>query len=217
MFEHFACVMSFNHETTVIDIGVTPDEELADSNFFEAMYPYTSQLTATSIEDCAHLTRRFPGLTFAQTDGSTLPFEDRAFDIAFSSAVLEHVGDHDAQRRFLQEMTRVSKRFYLTTPNRKFPLDLHTFLPVIHWLPRAQHQQILRMLGKDFWASTDNLNLITAGQLRAFMPADSVVVIDGHRTAGVVSNLIAYGESSVVDLSDRRTSRMPGERQNTYS
>lgn len=193
MFARFADAVPFDASTTVVDIGVTPDEDLADSNFFEQLYPHIGQVTATSIEQAAHLERRFPGLRFVRTDGVGLPFSDGEFDVAFSSAVLEHVGDASSQRRFVAEMCRVSGRCYLTTPNRWFPVELHTFLPLLHWLPQRHHQRLLRLLRKPFWASTDNLNLVSASRLAAMFPADWEVRVEAHRTLGWPSNLIAIG------------------------
>ena len=195
MFARFITAVPTSAASTVVDIGVTPDRELADSNFFEALYPHAGQITATSIEDAAFLEVQFPGLTFVQTNGTTLPFEDRAFDVAFCSAVLEHVGDRDAQRQFINEMCRVADRFFLTTPNRWFPVELHTFLPVLHWLPQRHHQAVLRTLGKPFWASTDNLNLVSAKELVALFPTGSQVSLIRHRTAGWCSNLVVHGRT----------------------
>ena len=194
MFARFTAVVPSDAATTVIDIGVTPDRDLADSNFFEHLYPYPARITATSIEDASFLEDQFPGLHFVRTDGATLPFEDRTFDVAFSSAVLEHVGDRDSQRRFVAEACRVADRVFLTTPNRWFPIELHTFLPLAHWLPQRRHQAILRRLGKPFWADTANLNLVSAGQLVHLFPTGWQVQIQRHRTLGWTSNLIAIAQ-----------------------
>jgi SAM-dependent methyltransferase len=193
MFARFADVIPFDAGTTVVDVGVTPDAELADSNLFEALYPHPERITATSIEDASHLEQLHPGLRFVRTGGDTLPFADRSFDVAVSWAVLEHVGDRDAQRRFLAELVRVSDRFFLTTPNRWFPLELHTFLPLLHWLPQRWHQRALRVLRKPFWAETANLDLVSARQLVSLFPPGTEVHLGRHRTVGWTSNLIAWG------------------------
>jgi SAM-dependent methyltransferase len=195
MYRRFAKEIPFDATTRVIDIGVTPDRTLADSNYFERLYPHPTRLTATSIEDASFLEEDHPGLTFVRTDGDTLPFDDGAFDVAFSSAVLEHVGDRDAQRRFVAEMCRVAERFYLTTPNRWFPVEVHTMLPLLHWLPQPRHQALLRRLGKPFWADTSNLNLLGAHELRELFPEGVEVTIEANRTLGWPSNLIAHGRS----------------------
>jgi SAM-dependent methyltransferase len=181
--------------TSILDVGVTPDQSAADSNFFEKWYPHPECITATSIEDASHLTALHPGLTFIQTSGDGLPFEDDQFDIVFSTAVIEHVGDRERQRRFLAELLRVSKRFFVTTPNRWYPVELHTYVPFLHWLPQHQHQQVLVKLGKTQWATTENLNLLDARDLRALFPAGVDPTITGTRLFGLRSNLLAFGTS----------------------
>jgi SAM-dependent methyltransferase len=176
----------------VLDVGVTPDVSLPESNYFERLYPYADQVTATSVEDASNLEREFPGLRFVRTSGSTLPFPDRQFDIAFSSAVIEHVGTREQQLAFVSELLRVSRFAYILTPNRWFPVDFHTMLPLFHWLPRRYHQTILRKLGFDFWSKTDNLNLLSSRRLRSLFPAGADVTVTSHRTLGLPSNLIAH-------------------------
>ncbi|MFN0025685.1 MAG: class I SAM-dependent methyltransferase [Acidimicrobiales bacterium] len=193
MLDQFAARVPFDRTSAVIDIGITPDAELADSNIFERWYPHPERITATSVEDASAIERRYPGVRFVQTDGERLPFSDRSFDVSFCSAVLEHVGGPEAQRRFVTEMVRVSDRFFLTTPNRWFPLELHTFLPLVHWLPRGAHRWLLRRLGLRFWADPANLNLVSASQLRAMFPPEVHVMIVRNRTLGLCSNLIAVG------------------------
>jgi len=193
MFAIFEARVPTNRETRVVDVGVTPERTTTSNNFFEALYPWKDRITATSIEDAAFMEQEYPGLTFVRTGAAGLPFDDRAFDVVFSSAVLEHVGDQDQQRRFVHDLVRVGERFFITTPNRWFPVDLHTALPFLHWAPRRQHQWALRRLGRDFWASTENLNLLSASQFLALFPTGVEVTLVRFRTAGLTSNLIAYG------------------------
>jgi len=37
-----------------------------------------------------------------------MPVKDKQFDICFSNAVIEHVGDYEEQRTMAEEITRVS-------------------------------------------------------------------------------------------------------------
>jgi SAM-dependent methyltransferase len=188
--------MSPNAGTSIVDVGVTPDQSAADSNFFEKWYPHPARITATSIEDASHLAALHPGLTFVQTSGDGLPFDDDQFDIAFSTAVIEHVGDRERQQRFLAELLRVSKRFFITTPNRWYPVELHTYVPFLHWLPQDRHQQVLQKLGKEQWATTENLNLLDERALRALFPPSVNPTVTGTRLFGMRSNLLAYGTSA---------------------
>lgn len=196
LFKVFMEIMKPSRESTILDVGVTPDHTLPDSNYFEKFYPYKNKLTATSIEDASFLEREYPGLTFVRTGGGRLPFGDHSFDIVFCSAVLEHVGNRNEQEGFVCELLRVGKRFFLTTPNRGFPVEFHTFLPFIHWLPQPAHQAILRRLGLEFWAKTENLNLLSPATIRSLFPEQLDIHLRKHYLLGLPSNLIVYGKSS---------------------
>ena len=69
-------------------------------------------------------------------------------------------------------------------------------LPVVHWLPQRYHQRILRALGREFWAQTDNLNLLSSSGLQSMFPDDATVKMDSLRTFGWPSNLMAYAVRS---------------------
>jgi SAM-dependent methyltransferase len=198
MIEMFLEALAPGPDDRVLDLGVTPDTSLPESNLFEAVYPWRQRLTAASIEDAAHLERVYPGLRFARIDGAgRLPFRDDEFDVLFCSAVLEHVGDRGAQARFVREALRVSKRFFFTTPNRWYPVEFHTFLPLAHWLPQPAHQGVLRALGYQFLARTENLNLLDEAALRALFAAQPVELeVRRIRLFGVTSNLVAVGRKS---------------------
>lgn len=194
MFERFMAFAQPGPTDRVLDLGVTPDLTLPESNHFEQVYPHPSRLTAASIEPVEALRERFPGVHFVQIAPGRLPFQDGEFDACFCSAVIEHVGSRQAQAAFVTEVARVSRRFCLTTPNRWFPLDFHTILPLLHWLPQRQHQAVLRALGKDFWASTDNLNLLSAADLLGMLPTGVRGDVERVRLLGMTSNLIFVGE-----------------------
>lgn len=193
MFERFMDFARPGPASRVLDLGVTPDTTLVESNHFEQVYPHPEQLTAASIEPVEPLRARFPKVRFVQIGAGRLPFDDGEFDACFCSAVIEHVGDRAAQAQFLSEIARVSRAFCVTTPNRWFPVDFHTILPLLHWLPQRGHQAALRALGKPFWARTENLNLLSAGALRTILPAGAACRIEGVRLFGWVSNLVLLG------------------------
>jgi SAM-dependent methyltransferase len=201
MVEHFMRELSPTPTDTVLDLGVTPDASLEESNLFEALYPWRHRLTAASIEDAAALEQRYPGVSFVRITPGRLPFKDREFDLLFCSAVLEHVGDRAAQRAFVREAVRVSRRFFFTTPNRWYPLEFHTLLPLLHWLPQPMHQRALRLLGHDFLSRTENLNLLDETALRAlFAGLDVEVGVRRLKLFGMTSNLVAFGRTSAAPV-----------------
>ena len=193
MFDIFVEVFQPTAQTRVLDLGVTPDDSLPESNFFEQLYPYPNRLTVASIEDASSLEVRFPGVRYVKINGKSLPFAEGEFDIVFCSAVLEHVGNRENQRAFITEALRVGKGFFFTTPHRFFPLEFHTLIPIIHWLPQRWHQAILRALGQTFWAQTENLNLLTSSELVALFPACDVLNVRLIRLFGWPSNILVYG------------------------
>jgi len=137
--------------SSVLDVGVTnaPFGHGSTDNFFEALYPWPERLTAVGHTSLDRFAAAFPKVTAVQADGRDLPFADRAFDLGFSNAVVEHVGGRDDQRRFVHELCRVAERVFVTTPNRFFPLEVHSLVPFAHWLPRAARDRVLHARGFD--------------------------------------------------------------------
>jgi hypothetical protein len=130
----------------VVDVGVTdaPFGAGSSDNFFEAMYPWPDRITAVGNTELDRFTAAFPLVHAVRADGRELPFADGTFELGFSNAVVEHVaGGRDGQRRFVHELCRVARRVFVTTPNRWFPLEVHTLLPLVHWLPEGARERVI--------------------------------------------------------------------------
>jgi SAM-dependent methyltransferase len=178
----------------VLDVGVTSDQTQKESNYFEEMYPYPQDITCVGTEDGSHLAQLYPGLKYTQIrPGDRLPFPDSEFDVVFSNAVLEHVGNRMQQAAFIADLCRVSRRFFITTPNRWFPFEHHTGLPLLHYLPARVFRAVLRHTRYERWADESNLNILTAGELKPLFPAGTGVHIHTVRLFGIPSNLVAFG------------------------
>lgn len=166
MYQAFLSRTGIGADDTVLDVGATGDRSYDHSNYLEAWYPHKAAITAVGIDDAGFLEQVYPGVRFVRADGRALPFADKSFDFVHSSAVLEHVGSSARQRDFLREAHRVARKgVFVTTPNRWFPVEFHTVLPLLHWLPAPAFRRCLRAMGRDFFASEDNLNLLTAADL----------------------------------------------------
>jgi SAM-dependent methyltransferase len=175
-------------ETTVLDVGA---DELgfgdsggtcATLNFFEELYPWPERVTALGLTDGARFRERYPQVRYVQGDALALPFEDGAFDVVFSNAVVEHVGGREAQRRFVEEALRVGSRVFLTTPNRWFPIEVHTLLPLVHWLPEQLAHRAYDLARKP-WAKENHL--LGPGDLRELFPGEVKVVNLGMTLAAI--------------------------------
>jgi SAM-dependent methyltransferase len=175
-------------ETSVLDVGA--DElgfgeggECATMNFFEERYPWPERITALGLHDGTGFRARYPGIAYVQGDACALPFADAEFDIVFSNAVIEHVGGRDRQRRFVFEAIRVGRRVFITTPNRRFPLEVHTRLPLVHWLPDALSHPVYRATGKEH---ATELELLTRRTLASLFPGRVRVVSLGLTLVAIV-------------------------------
>jgi SAM-dependent methyltransferase len=155
--------------TTVVDVGVTDARFGGGStdNFLEALYPWPERITAVGHTELARFAAAFPRVRVVQADGRALPFADGEFELGFSNAVVEHVsGGREGQRRFVAELCRVAGRVFVTTPNRWFPVDPHTLLPVVHWLPPGgARDRLLRRRGFD-----DVLDPLGPSELASLFP-----------------------------------------------
>ncbi len=196
MYARFIDTMDPGPDDTILDIGATSDQTYEHSNYLEAWYPHKAKVTACGIDDATFLERKYPGMTFRQADGRKLPFADGSFDYVHSSAVLEHVGSFDNQAAFIAEMWRVARKgIFATTPNRWFPVEFHTVLPLVHWLPKPAFRALLRAIGKGFFADENNLNLMSAGSL-ARAAGQRAVRVESEALAGWPTNLLLIGRKS---------------------
>jgi SAM-dependent methyltransferase len=160
-------------ETRVVDVGVgdtpfgTEPGVAATHNFFEALYPWPERITAVSDVPLPNFAQAFPSIRTVVANGLELPFGDDEFDVAFSNAVVEHVGGRAEQRRFVGELCRVAPRVFVSTPNRRFPLETHTLVPFVHWLPRRAADRAMHALHRENW---DAIELLSKRELLALFP-----------------------------------------------
>jgi hypothetical protein len=147
------------------------------------------------------------GVTLVAGDARRLPFADGSFDIVFSNSVIEHVGTRAEQQKFAAEAARVGRSYWVQTPNRHFPIELHLMLPLVHYLPKKwQRAMIERFTVWELAARPseaqrrfyidhflNELNLLSARELEALFPDGEIV---GERFLGWRKSLIAVRRAS---------------------
>jgi hypothetical protein len=178
---------------SIIDVRVTADKDQLSSNFFENLYPTPEKIVAFSDQDASWMEKEYKGLKFKQGTALDMPFENNTFEMVFSSAVIEHVGSNQNQSKFISECFRIASKYvFITTPNRYYPIELHTAIPLIHWLPKNIHRKMLKIIGKNFFALEENLNLLSRNALQELCIGNGIknYKIQTIKFLGLPSNLL---------------------------
>ncbi len=168
-FKHFCDLIKFNERSTILDIGTTPSTE-DHENLFINLFPYKFNITCLSNVDCTPIKDKFKGLNFILGDARASNLDDNSFDIVHSNAVIEHVGSYLEQKIFVKECYRIAKKdIFITTPYRFFPIEMHTKLPLIHFLPKKIFRNIISFFGDNFFSLEKNLNLLSIREIKCIL------------------------------------------------
>lgn len=138
-------------------------------------------------------------------DGTALPFASGSFDLVFSNSVIEHLGSREAMERFAAEVRRVGRRYFVQTPDARFPVEPHLYTPFLHWLPRAWQRRLAPRISlwalmarvpadrRDYflWHYLQEIRLLDAGAMQRLFPEARIV---RERVFGLSKSIIAvYG------------------------
>lgn len=97
---------------------------------------------------------------FKLYNGDVLPYPDKNFDIIFSMHVIEHTSNPEG---YLKELFRVLKPngvLFMDLPNRFFPLEQHTLLPFIHYLPWRIRDFYIKFITNPLFAKFESKDFI---------------------------------------------------------
>ena len=158
--ERFVAACGLGPQHTVLDLGSE------DGSYLASCYPYPEKIVLADVEEgpMREGVRRFglKGYELIPREGP-LPFGARAFDALWCNSVIEHVtlarpelattGDAEFQRRadahqraFAAEIARVGRAYFVQTPHRHFPIEAHSWLPLMQYLPQEQRWKASRAL-----------------------------------------------------------------------
>lgn len=178
----------------ILDIGGTQE-------FWTLMTggdPGDVDITLLNIEHQAVTSEKF---TSAVGDARSMPqFPDRSFDVVFSNSVIEHVGSYENQKRMAGEVVRVGRRYFVQTPNKRFPLEPHFLFPWFQYLPSWARAQLVHRFDVGWYkripdyeaakAEVDSIQLLTRRQFTALFPGSRLHV---EKLAGLPKSFVAYG------------------------
>lgn len=156
--------IKFNKYTKILDVGFNDLEHSTVDNYIEKKYPYQANITALGMVSKDRFSKKYPLVNAVIYDGKKFPFNDKDFNICWSNAVIEHVGSFADQLYFLKEMCRVSEYIFFTTPNKHFPIEVHTRALLLHIFSKKLFERYLDFIGKK-WATGHYMNLLTYRQI----------------------------------------------------
>ena len=180
-----------------LDIGTTNDNDFKSNNYLIKNLINISifkSITDQSLKD-----NYFKNiLTKSITENfSTDEINTFRSDLVVSNATIEHVGSFENQIKMIKNISKLTKRYFvITTPNRYYPIDFHTKLPFIHWLPKKVHRKILSFFRFKFYSYEKNLNLLSENDLRLCLKISGITSYKIYYVYlfGFKSNLLVLGK-----------------------
>ena len=182
-----------------LDVGSTSEEKYESSNYL--IKNLKNIKTYKSISD-QEINDSFFSKTLKKSILDQFSIEEinsMKSDLVISNATIEHVGNLDKQTKMIKNIMMLSKKYFIiTTPNRYHPIDFHTKLPFLHWLPKDIHRKILKLFRLDFFSNEDNLNLLCKNELELVLKKSGVnnFKILNIFLLGFKSNLIVIGKTN---------------------
>ena len=180
-----------------LDIGTTNDQDYQSSNFLIKNLKNISEFKSVSDQ---YIDDNFFSkiLTKSITDNFTNEEIDNfKSDLVISNATIEHVGNFENQIKMVKNVAKFARKFFvIITPNRYHPLDFHTKLPFIHWLPKNVHRYLLNFIGLNYFAKEENLNLFSEQDLNVCMKESGIknYEIFYINLLGFKSNFLIFGK-----------------------
>jgi hypothetical protein len=183
-------------DDTILDVGVS-DVVNDAANMLERKYPHPHRITALGLGGGDEFRAAFPDVAYSRIEPNRrFPFADKSFAIAASNAVLEHVGSASDQAFFVGELMRVARKVFISVPNRYFPVEHHTAIPVLHFWDRT-FTLACRWLDKHEWADEKNLILMSRDRLASLSPPRAAIGYTGLRLGPFSSNLMLFVDQAL--------------------
>ena len=196
-------VFSPNESTRVLDVGAQVDPVGNGLRQFSDAYPWKHRLTAVNIraEHVHTIRQKHPMIQAVVGDACRLPWPDKAFDLIYCNAVIEHLTTFERQRQMADEIMRTGRNWFVATPNRWFPFELHLRLPLVCWLPAPVMRRVGTAVGynhveRRYGRGNDYgcLRLVSAHDLNRLFPDSRILT---QRVTVWPETLIAVGGEAV--------------------
>ncbi len=149
----------------IIDLGGGP------ASFFAALYPNPQAIILIELEyDLAQKAKkRLPDLNVIVADGEKLPFARQSVSATICNSVIEHV---NMPSNLANEIQRVSQRFFVQTPNVRFPVETHSYIaiPLYNQIPWIRLRRLLCYLFGGNYDYISSVYYLSEKELRRLFP-----------------------------------------------
>lgn len=201
-------MLASNNSCRIVDIGGLPgywrsfgpdliDDPRVSITFVNLAYTQTEHAAAAGLDP-----DRFVLLTGNACRLETIA--DKAFDLAHSNSVIEHVGRWTDMAAMAGEVRRVAARHFVQTPYWGFPIEPHNRTPLFHWLPEQMRYRLVLQRRLGFWSRALSVDaamrrvqssyLLDRRQFGALFPSSTIY---SEIVYGLTKSLVAAGGDRV--------------------
>jgi len=204
-FNLFLNIIKIREDDLIVDLGGGSGEfmELFGENKIDYEI-LIADISKNSLEEAKK--KGFKTILLKESD--PLPFSDQEVDVVFCNSVIEHctvpksliwnLVDNEqfrdkalkAQSFFAKEIERVSKRYFVQTPSRSFPIESHTNFPFVAKLSRSHQISLIKFLNH-FWVkkTSPDWNLLNKKEMKQLFPNGDIIT---KKWLGFSKEIIAY-------------------------
>jgi hypothetical protein len=187
-------LISQKNPIRVLDIGGT------ESFWKVAGFPFNNLELKITLLNLTAQRVSLPGIVSVVGDACHMPqYEEGNFDLVFSNSVIEHVGTFADQESMAKEIQRISKRYFIQTPNRNFPIEPHFAFPFFQYLPVSIRVWLIMHFNLGWFKRipektrarqiVNDIRLLNRQELKFLFPNAEIFV---ERFLGLISSYIVY-------------------------
>jgi len=194
-FKFFLDKMALNRQEVILDLGG------GDGSYMDRFGPelnnYSVIIADISEEAISKAQKKGYKSIIIDAANNILPFKDNEIDCIFCNSVIEHItipkdqlwseisysnefykNSHSIQQQFASEIIRCSKKYYVQTPHKYFPIESHTWFPFVGYLKRRSQLKLLKLINR-FWVkkSQPDWNLLTEKVMQQLFPDAEIIVV----------------------------------------
>ena len=180
---------------TVLDLGGRVE-------FWRGREPQPRHLVVVTLES-GLVDEATPDIEVVVGDACELPqvIRDREFDLVHSNSLIEHVGGYQRRRKLAESIRTVAPSYWVQTPYRYFPIELHWLFPFAQFFPLRWRAMITRTwpfgpragTADDATALAADIELLSITEMRHLFPDGRLI----REQVGPVTKSLVYVRGAV--------------------